>query len=1072
MGVGFSRVILASALLGGGFAAPAEGVVPVSTAISGEAALASVEASRSTSTGPLGGEAARVTTRDTVQVADSARLRVLERMRERSRPSDNAVDPDTLVDADTAVQQAPRVVVEPAGQRERRPTTQLPEGADSIMRALAELPGYSVAAYQGQRADFEARERRLVLQGTPDARARFSGQGNLVEADSSITFDDRTGRVRTTGPTLFTPDQGDPVESRALIYDLPSQRGTASEARTTYTEGATWYVQGNLDSVEQGRLFGSRARFTSCDHDPPHSYFEASQMKVVAGQVLVARGVRMYVEDVPVLWMPFIAQNLGTGRASGLLTPSFSVNDVVRTSSGYNRRLSNLGYYWAMTNYSDATLAMEWFSNNYVALTGRMRYRWRSQFLDGDVNVSRYWRDSGQQELGLNTRHNWEISERTRANVSGRYFTSSDFVNENSFDPRELTQTIDSEAGFSHRFDWGNLSVSANRRQHLTGDRIDMNLPNASLSLNTMTLFAAPPLTANWYNNLNLGGGLRFNRDVYQRAAQADTAFTISRADELRTRARANASAGLGDLSFSADAEFQESVFSDVPSSVLPGGREEEEELADLRRFGGYTTGDGLPPELDPFLRNDVTGMPMGYVDLGESQINWSTSLSYRLNLIGQTTLSPRVSMSGEMRQVDSIPAAENFVAGPRRLSTGARLQTEIYGFYPGFAGFEALRHKVTPSVTYDYSPQVRPDDLQRSVFGAQVARPRKVLTVGFNQTWEARVSEDEDAEEPPRPDEPLLDEEGEPVEEVGVLPGEEDEPETLEDLDSPGADPEERSDGLRRAPRSQVVNLLALNTNAVTYDLVEADSTGRFIDGFTTTRLSNTVRSDYLRGLDLSFEHDLFEDRGAGEGSNGGGGRRFAPHLSRVNLGFQLDHRSGLVRAVTRFLGVEADDTPDEEPELEEELPDEEAQPGRERDGFEPDRIVPGDDGRQERARGQGWSARMSYSLRRPRGDDAIGFQGRNEQLQWDLSFSPSQNWDAQWRSAYNISDGRFADHDVRLIRDLHEWEASFGFRQTVQGNWAFTFEVALRANRDLSFDYRQRDGGGTTVPTGGGGL
>jgi hypothetical protein len=30
----------------------------------------------------------------------------------------------------------------------------------------------------------------------------------------------------------------------------------------------------------------------------------------------------------------------------------------------------------------------------------------------------------------------------------------------------------------------------------------------------------------------------------------------------------------------------------------------------------------------------------------------------------------------------------------------------------------------------------------------------------------------------------------------------------------------------------------------------------------------------------------------------------------------------------------------------------------------------------------------------------------------------------------------------------------------------------VALRANRDLSFDYRQRDGGGTTVPTGGGGF
>ena len=1045
--------------------------------------------------------------------ADSARLRVLERLRApatATRAGD--AEPDTMV-ADTLPPSPPDpgaapdvVVVDPAGadtvdtpgltvateRRERRPLppTELPAGADSIMRALAELPGFSVAAYRGGEADFQAAERRLVLRGTPEDRALFSGQGNRVEADSTITFDDRTGRVRTTGPTLFSPQEGDPVESSALIFDLEQRRGTAPAARTTYTDANTWFVRGDLDSVEEGRIFGTRARFTSCDHDPPHSFFEASQVKIVANQVLVARGVRMYVEDVPVLWLPFLAQNLGSGRSSGLLTPAFSMNDIVRTSSGYNRRISNIGYYWAMSEYSDATLALDWFSNNYLALTGGVRYRWRSQFLDGNLNLRRYWRETGQQELGLDTRHNWEISERTRANVSGRFITSSQFVNQNSFDPQELTQTINSEAGFSHRFDWGNLSLSANRRQHLSDERVDMNLPTASLNINTMTLFPAPAQTASWYNNLSLGGGARFSRDVYERPFQPDTAFVLTRADEVRSRARANASAGLGDFSLSGSVDFNETLFGDVPSRLFqpdPG----EEAAATVRRFGGFTTGDGLPPALDPFLQSDFMGDPRALLDIESAQVSWNTSLSYRLNLIGSTTFSPNVSISGEMLRHDTIPDAMSFVSGPNRLSAGARLQTDVYGFYRGFGGFDAIRHKVTPAVTYSYSPEVTPSELQRQVFGARAARPRKILTVGFNQTWEARLSDDEEDRAPSRAEPPRAELEVEADDPDAVVPGapSPDDPDVVMDPEDPDAEPADpqdvptmlpgpgdEEDGPRRAPRAQIVNLLALNTTAITYDLVEADSTGRFIDGFTTTRLSNTVRSDYLRGLDLSFEHDLFEDPRRVGGENGEGtagpGRRFAPHLSRVNLGFQLNQDSRFIQTLNRWFGVgpEADDDHDHDdgadvaaaPDGQEDWDG--PPPGTGPDGFDQNRIVPGRDEARGPGRGEGWNARVRYSLNRPRDGGPGAGMGRNEQVQWDISFAPSPNWATTWRSAYNVTENRFADHDVRLIRDLHEWEASFGFRQTVRGNWSFTFEVALRANRDLSFDYQQRDsqGGG----------
>ncbi len=1005
---------------------------------------------------------------DTVVVtrADSARVRVMDRVRAAGTVVREERDDDDEEVEDVAAERLAPVSPGPVGVQRARVPVRLPAGADSIMRALSELPGYQVATFEGRRADYGARDRQLLLEGTPENRALFFGRGAQVEADSSILFDDITGRVRTTGLSLFTADEGEPVESRSMIYDLRQERGQALGAKTTYSEGATWYVQGDLDSVEQGRIFGS-GRFTSCDLDPPHSYFEASEFKVVANQVLVARGVRMYVEDVPVLWLPFIAQNLGSGRASGLLTPRFSMNDVVRTSAGYDRRISNIGYYWAMSEYSDLTLAMDWFSNNYTSLSTGVRYNWRRQFLNGRMNLRQYWRDAGGSELALDTRHSWEASERTRADISGRFVTSSAFVADNSFDPREVTQTIDSNAGVSHRFDWGSLNITSNRRQYLTDDRVDMTLPSMSLSLSTMTLFAAPPASAQWYNNLSLGAGARYTRDAFGRAEQPfDTTFALSRADEVRTQASANASLGLGDLSLGGQVRYTENAFADVPGFIFPSGMDPQS----VERMGGFQAGDGLPASLDPFLQADPLDDFNGLGDFSRATLNWNAGLSYRQNLIGSTTLTPSLSLSSEARRSDSIPEAARFVSGPRRLGVGVRLQTDLYGFYPGFGEFDGIRHKITPSISYDFSPAVRPTPLQRDVFGAREAHPRKILTIGFNQTWEARRPEGTEAQPEAEAAEPEVDpfaifDPEEVLDEFG-LP--DDDPDAEEDpVAGPASVPSGLGDeGLRRAPRASVVNILALSTNAVTYDIVQADSTGQVLQGFQTTRLSSTVRSDYLRNLDLSFEHDLFEDPSMG-GVNGEGvdRRRFAPHLSRLSFGFQLDDRSGPVRAVQRLLGLGGEGPDGPAPDDEDDLDLLEEDP----DGFDQNQIVPGGVTERAQVRREGWNARFSYSLRRPR-DGAAAAATRAQMLQWTFSFAPTANWGANWRSSYDLEASRFNDHMVTLRRDLHEWEASFGFRQTTTGNWSFQFEVSLRANPDLRFDHEQRStsGRGGAFPSG----
>ncbi len=1019
--------------------------------------------------------------------ADSVRARILDRVRRNgalppvdSLPPDETGDPDRVAPPGADTTARPGAPPPAGGQESGRTSSQvrLPSGADSVMQALSRLSGYNIATYSGARADFTALDRRLTLTGSEANAARFAGEGVEVEADSSIVYDEASGRVRTIGSTLLTSQRGDPVRSSSMVYDVPTRRATALDAETTYSEGAgNWIVRGNLDSVQDGLLFGSSTRFTSCDHDPPHSYFEAEAMKIVADRVLVARSVRLYFDDVPVAWLPFMAQPLQSGRSSGILTPRFSVNDIVRTSAGYNRRISNVGFFWAMSDYSDASLAMDWWSNQYTALTGSLRYRWARQFLQGDVSMRRFWRDTGARDFAISTRNNWEATERTRVSLSGNYVTNTRLVRQTSLDPRELTSSIDSNAGLQHRFGWGSLSVSARRQQFLSDDRLEMTLPNASLSLNTRTLFSAPPQQASWYNNVSLSGSTSFSRDVREFPVQPDTLFRFNRADNTRTQARARGSVGLGNLSLSSQLNFRETVFPEVPAELLEPGAD------GMAVLPGFGPGSGFAPGQPGSSFSSVHPQTGELVAFSDATADWNVSLGYQQRLMGNSTITPSLSLSGNLARVDSIPDATAFVTAPTRVSLGVGARTEIFGFYPGFAGFEAIRHKLSPQINYSYSPATEPTALQDRVFGSRNLRVQNQVSLTLNQTFEARVQEEERQPEPARPG---ATEPADALDPAAAPPPGEDDPDA--DVDDPlpllsedaetdemegvGDLPDDDDDGPRRAPQSRVVTLLGLNTSAVSYDIVQADSTGRFIDGFTTTRLTNTIRSDYLRGLSLSFAHSLFEEPAVG---SEGQLRQFAPHLEQLSVGFSLDHRSGIVRRVASVLGIEASEPSDAgpgpgqpgAPEGASGGFDDEDDPFGGSDGFDENRVMPGSSAGPAAAgpRRQGWDARLSYSLRRPR--SAAGTQAqqpgstalRSQMVSASLSFQPTQNWDATWQTTYDVEEARFNDHILRLRRDLHEWEASFGFRQTASGNWSFQFDVSLRANRDLRFDYEQRN-------------
>ncbi len=567
---------------------------------------------------------------------------------------------------------------------------------DSLMLALARLQGYFLTEYRAISARFNADTGVLVLKARPDSQALVVQAGQSMTADSLLTFDRNRAIACGFGKPVLTGEGADaPVQSTQVCYNTRTKVGTALGATTRISEGANWIVAGNL-TTEETDLYIDHGRFTDCTLEVPHYHFSAREVKVVNKDVLVARNVTLNFGDVPVFWLPFLMQSMKQGRRSGILMPEFSVNDIVRRNSRYNRRVSNVGFYWAASEYVGAKLSFGWFSNNWSQLEGAVDYSIASKFMSGRATWNQYWRAAGGKENTLAASNSWQPDERTSLQANVSYASSSSFIKQNSFDPRELNRSIDSNVGASRRFDWGSVSLSGSRRQYLSDNKVDLRLPTLSVNLSPITLFAATG-NEHWYNNATW-------------SADAATNFTTLRLDEQITPTGFDSD----NLNASARSSFSLDRLSWSQSFELRQGTQFE------RRAGRTPDGDSI------LFRPALT----------EQLMSWNTGLSFQQRLIGTSTFTPGISLRGESAR-DTLTGLS--VAAPTRLDASASVKLDVFGFWPGVGPIEQFRHRLSPTFSYSYSPAVAPDSSQRRVFGSTQIMEQNRLTIGVSQSIEGK---------------------------------------------------------------------------------------------------------------------------------------------------------------------------------------------------------------------------------------------------------------------------------------------------------------------------------------------
>src|SRR6266568_3852145 len=545
---------------------------------------------------------------------------------------------------------------------------------DAVIDSLLKLHGYRMTRYVAD---------TLVVQG--DSQTIFLRREAFVERDStqleadSIRYHQSSCRLDAEGhPHLF--DQGTVLVGDGMRYDTCIRRGTVRHALTNFQQGGTtWITTGRQLTADSGskRVYGRSAEFTSDQQPVPDYHFSAGQVKWLNKTTMVARPVVLYVRDVPIMWLPFIFQDIRSGRHSGILFPRFGLNDLVRPTRHYARHITDLGYYFALNDYVDVLFTGDWFAGRYVQFHGQAQYHWLDRFMDGQLTYSRM---SQIDFPGVNSRIGWNHTQRFNARTSFNahvdYSTNGSLIQKNSLNPWEVKSTIASNLNFAKQFSWGALNIGGSRSQDLSNNNISQTVPTINLTPAAVNITPwmtwSPGFTYQNQQQFHVANGTLLipGRDTIP----VDTLHLFQ--DNRQTTMSINTPLRIGRWNWANSISVSDVRANARKEFTLPG-----DSTAVRRVLFGETF---------------------------ETQVDWQTSINLPSFFPSTWKLQPSIGIQNKVGgpfMIRNQFTGGEFVRQGKRPSFNVSISPTFFGFFPGFGPLARIRHAISPQISYQYAP-------------------------------------------------------------------------------------------------------------------------------------------------------------------------------------------------------------------------------------------------------------------------------------------------------------------------------------------------------------------------------
>ena len=189
------------------------------------------------------------------------------------------------------------------------------------------------------------------------------------------------GEVVSTRP-LFTQN-GSSLNMDTITYNIETARAKIKGIATQQGDG--WLIGKDVKRMEDNTIHIASGMYTTCDHtDHPHFYYYMSKAKVIPGDngKVIMGGGHLVIEDVdiPFLGLPEGFFPLSSGPKSGLLMPTYGEE----ARRGFYLR--GLGYYFTLSDYMDLALTGGFYTLGSWEVQAVSRYIKKYKY-SGNINL-------------------------------------------------------------------------------------------------------------------------------------------------------------------------------------------------------------------------------------------------------------------------------------------------------------------------------------------------------------------------------------------------------------------------------------------------------------------------------------------------------------------------------------------------------------------------------------------------------------------------------------------------------------------------------------------------------------
>ena len=529
--------------------------------------------------------------------------------------------------------------------------------------------------YKGRRVEFDTNRQQSKMFGEANiyqegmdltaAQINIDWNSNILEAFDKNPFNDD----EYLQPTLVENGR-EPVSGKSMIYNIKDRKGKVLAGSTKVQNNM--YMGKQITTVTDSTFYIEDCIFTSCD--PSKFYLGSKQVKIIYGDKVIAKPLNIVIGGVPIFGIPMaIFPHTNKERRSGWIMPSFG------SSENRGNYLDGLGYYFAPNDYFGSENSLIFADRQGIILKSKNQYKNRYKF-SGNFNFEvRKHLNSNEQDIAklnesnktdfsLNWNHNQILrkDQSFRSNVS--YYSNGEYNRETSIDPlKRLNQQAISNATYSKRWKNKNLSLSVN-----VSNKQDLMSKN---KVNSNSIFYQNPTSLN---------------------------STIT--ENNSTLPSINFRIGRKNLFKNSNNLFLSGVQWNYSSRILNNSKNfyRAEEIMDdeniTYRWQKNENGDVITSnETNAMLKNNFSiNAPFTLFDYIAVNPNININSDF-VSRFRQVSLN-----ADDEVEFNEIEKFKNRTTGNLSLS----ITTKIYGILPIRIGnISSVRHVMTPSITYSYSP-------------------------------------------------------------------------------------------------------------------------------------------------------------------------------------------------------------------------------------------------------------------------------------------------------------------------------------------------------------------------------